>query len=351
MSLSNRPSLKSLKKPSLGGIGPRKVAKVSDIELVKRSQLLPDSSLPLLIEPAAAGVDLISWGKANIKAIESDMHRFGGILFRGFDVPDVDVFNTFCNAVSEGGTLEYKERSSPRSQISGKVYTSTDYPHEQRIFLHNENSYAHRWPQKIFFYCDVEPGGGGETPLADMRKVLQRIDPEIRRKFAEKQVLYVRNFSELAGLPWQSVFNTDDPNEVEEYCSKAGYEIEWRQGSRLRTRRRGPAVVKHPRTGDEIWFNHATFFHISTMAEPLREGLLANFAREDLPNNTYYGDGSEIEAEVMDALRDAYEKETIAFPWQKNDLLMLDNMLTAHARAPFTPPRRILVSMSEAYPA
>jgi hypothetical protein len=63
--------------------------------------------------------------------------------------------------------------------------------------------------------------------------------------------------------------------------------------------------------------------------------------------NTYYGDGSPIEPKVLDQLRAAYNAETVSFPWQKGDLLMLDNMLVAHGRSPFVGPRQILVGMAE----
>ena len=75
----------------------------------------------------------------------------------------------------------------------------------------------------------------------------------------------------------------------------------------------------------------------------------SQFTEEDLPNNTYYGDGSPIEPSVLDEIRDAYLKETVVFPWLKGDLLMLDNMLVAHGRAPFTEPRKILVGMADPY--
>ena len=34
-----------------------------------------------------------------------------------------------------------------------KIYTSTDYPASQWIELHNEMSYSHNWPGKIYFFC------------------------------------------------------------------------------------------------------------------------------------------------------------------------------------------------------
>jgi hypothetical protein len=81
--------------------------------------------------------------------------------------------------------------------------------------------------------------------------------------------------------------------------------------------------------------------------EDIREGLLAEFEESDLPANTFYGNGTPIEPEVMEHLREAYRRETVSFPWQKGDLLMLDNMLVAHGRAPYSGPRQILVGMAE----
>ncbi|HEY2737285.1 MAG TPA: TauD/TfdA family dioxygenase, partial [Thermoanaerobaculia bacterium] len=99
---------------------------------------------------------------------------------------------------------------------------------------------------------------------------------------------------------------------------------------------------------EPVWFNHITFFHISTLPQEIREGLLAQFREEDLPNNTYYGNGSAIEAECLDILRQAYLEEKTALAWRRGDILMLDNVLAAHAREPFSGRREILVGMANA---
>jgi alpha-ketoglutarate-dependent taurine dioxygenase len=75
--------------------------------------------------------------------------------------------------------------------------------------------------------------------------------------------------------------------------------------------------------------------------------FLSEFSLNDLPYNTYYGDGSPIEDEVVDEIREAYRQETVAFPWQAGDVLMMDNMLVAHGRNPFSGTRKILVAMGE----
>jgi alpha-ketoglutarate-dependent taurine dioxygenase len=317
-------------------------------ELVKSRLFAPGQNLPVVLEPAAPGVELLSWAKSGVSYLNALLQKHGGVLFRGFDIGEASEFEKLIEAIA-GAAFAYRERSSPRHAVSGHIYTSTDYPADQEIFPHNENSYAHAWPMKIFFFCAQPAETGGETPIADTRRVLARISPRTREKFARKKVLYVRNYSPQLGLSWRTAFQTDDRAEVEAYCRAAGYQYEWRDGDRLRTRRVGQAVAAHPRTGELIWFNHAAFFHVSTLGDDLRRALLAQFAEEDLPNNTYYGDGSTIELEVLDELRAAYRGELASFQWRRGDVLLLDNMLVAHSRAPFTGPRRILVGMAEPF--
>lgn len=324
----------------------RKAINFSQVELIKTEFLQEDQQLPLVIRPALDGVNLLSWSAGQREFIHAQVLKYGGVLLRGFSVASVDEFERFVSTLSPE-LLEYRERSSPRSRVNGNIYTSTDYPPDQPIFLHNESSYSHTWPLKIFFHCVTPAQEGGETPLADCRKVFAQIDPAIRERFSQKGVMYVRNFGDGMGLPWQTVFQTEDKTQVEHYCRGAGMRVEWKDGNRLRTYKTGKAILQHPQTQEMTWFNHATFFHVSTLVPSIREELLAAFDEEDLPTNTYYGDGSPIEASVLDELRAIYHAETIAFPWQAGDILMLDNMLTAHGRASFRGSRKVVVGMSQ----
>jgi alpha-ketoglutarate-dependent taurine dioxygenase len=332
-------------KPKIG-IGRRRAVSLAQEDLVELSPLRPEGGVPLLARPAVPGVELAAWAADNRQRLEELLDVHGGILFRGFELPTVDDFQAAVQAIS-GDLLEYKERSSPRHTVSGRIYTSTDYPPDQPIFLHNENSYQHAWPMRIYFFCAEEAEEGGETPLADVRRVYQKIDPEVRRRFVQDGWMYVRNFGDGFGLPWPTVFQTEDPAVVEEHCRKNGITVEWKGEGRLRTRAVRPAAVPHPRTHEMVWFNHATFFHVSTLIESVRRTLLAEFGEEDLPTNTFYGDGTPIEPEVLDHLRAVYAEETIRFPWRRGDLLMLDNMMVAHGRAPFRGRRKVLVAMAD----
>ena len=337
-------------KPGIKGPGAikRKLVSVSQESLVNAKPLFPGCRLPLIITPGGQGINLIAWALNNKDYVQKRLSEHGGILFRNFGVKTTDEFERFIATVS-GEALEYSERSSPRSRVtSSNIYTSTDYPASQSIFVHNENSYKRNFNLKIFFFCETPSIEGGETPIADCRNVYQRISTQVLNRFIEKQWMYVRNYGDGFGLDWQTAFQTIDKKEVEEHGRRNGIEVRWTGDGRLRTYAVLPAVIKHPRTGETVWFNHATFFHISTLEPSLREGLLAGFEKEvDLPTNTYYGDGSPIEPETLEELRAAYRQETTSFPWQQGDILMLDNILAAHGRAPYQGERRILVGMTE----
>jgi alpha-ketoglutarate-dependent taurine dioxygenase len=282
----------------------------------------------------------------NREYVEAELTRVGGILFRGFQISSADDFERFVNT-SFAHLLEYKERSTPRTAIGKYVYTSTEYPAEQSIALHNEFSYAMSWPMRICFFCSEAPLTGGETPIADCRKVYQYLDPQIRDRFIEKKVMYARNYGSKIDLSWQTAFQTTDRAEVEEYCRNAPIDFEWLEDDRLRTRQVRESVAAHPKTGEVVWFNQAHLFHMSNLEEDVRESLQATFEADELPRNAYYGDGSVISDDELDQVREAFRKATVLFPWQHGDVLLLDNMLVAHGRTPYTGDRKILVAMAD----
>lgn len=287
-------------------------------------------------------IDQISAGRDNIL---NRLHDSGAVLLRGFDVGGVDGFEAAVRALS-GEPLAYTERSSPRTSVKGRIYTSTDYPPTEEIFFHNENSYRTSWPMTLFFYCIQPPRERGATPLSDVRQVLKTIDPSVREEFSSRGWMLVRNFDPEFGLPWQEVFSTQDRDEVMRYCHANAIDAEWKTNGRLRTTSVRNAIYRHPETRDEVWFNHAAFFHLSTLPRDTQEGLRELFPEDGLPSNTYFGDGEPIPDDVIEHIRAGYRDAAIRFDYHEGDVLIVDNMLTAHGREPFTPPRQVVVAMT-----
>lgn len=302
--------------------------------------------LPLVIgaeAPTDQLNDLLSARRVELRAA---LREHGAVLFRGFRVGGVDGFEGAVRWLS-GEPLAYEERSSPRSTIKGRVYTSTEYPAHEEIFFHNENSYRSAWPMTLYFHCVQAPLDRGATPLSDTRAVLRTLDPSVLKEFTRRRWMVVRNFGSDFGLPWQEALGTDSRAEADRFCAANGVEAEWLADGRLRTRSVREAVHRHPETGEAVWFNHAAIFHLSSLSRDVRDGMREMFDEEDLPNNSYFGDGGPIPDEVMAHVRDCYRAAATRFDYREDDVLVVDNMLTAHGREPFTPPRRIAVAMAE----
>ncbi|MEO8593988.1 MAG: TauD/TfdA family dioxygenase [Candidatus Solibacter sp.] len=338
---------KGLKASRFAGVRPKAV-RLAPAELVKKSRPAEGRTLPIVLGPAVEGVDLRAWASANREYIEGLLLEYGGVLLRDFRVDSLENYEQIAQALCRE-TIEYGERSSPRTKLTGRIYTSTDHPSDQPIQLHNEQSYTLNWPMKIFFHCAVAPVTGGATPIADCRRIYQRLDAALLEEFLERKILYVRNYGEGLGLSWQVAFQTDHRNVVEEHCRDAGIEFEWGAGEKLRTRQVRPAIRPHPQTGEALWFNHGAFFHFSSLTPQAQANILAVLDREDVPFDTFYGDGGRIDDATLAALRQAYAAETVRFDWRKGDILMLDNMLACHGRDPFTGPRKVAVAMGDPF--
>jgi alpha-ketoglutarate-dependent taurine dioxygenase len=303
-------------------------------------------TLPSLVSADGDGCDLARWIADHAGEVSRLSRTAGAVLLRGFRVRDDADFSAVMRALSSR-ILDYGERSSPRTLVSKGVYTSTEYPPGERILPHNEQSYTVDWPTRIVFFCQQPPASGGRTPLVDSRRVLSRLRPETAERFRRTGVRYVRNYVPGISLAWQEAFQTDSQPEVEEYCRRADIAAEWVSADQLRTTQVRPAIRAHPVTGEQTWFNHAHFFHVSSLPEEVSAGLLDALDEEDLPYNTYYGDGAPIGPDVLDEIRSAMDAETVSFDWQQGDVLVVENMITAHARDPFEGPRRILTALSD----
>lgn len=294
-----------------------------------------------------SGKKLTEWMRDNSAAVNARLEREGLVLMRGLNVISSGQFAAIASTLFGGNLLSYSNRSTPRTELKGNVYTSTEYPKEESIPQHNENAYSHEWPMKIAFLCLVAAEQGGATPIADSRVIYRRVPAEVREKFERKGVTYVRHYSSV-GLPWQETFQVGTRAEVDAYCQRHGIASQWLDEDHLRTRQVCPAIAMHPHTGAKVWFNQAHLFHVSNHTEDNRKALLRTFGEDFLPRHAYYGDGEAIEEDALDAIRAIYEEEKLSFAWKSGDLMLLDNMLYSHGRDPYEGPRKVLVAMADA---
>ncbi|MGC3975784.1 MAG: amino acid adenylation domain-containing protein [Nitrospira sp.] len=328
----------------LKAIKPKPIA-LGQRTLVSGRPLLEGQAMPWVYTPAVDDVDLAGWVKDQRPRLQRELLQYGALLFRGFPLKTVEDFESVAQAFCSELFGEYGDL--PREKSGRHVYGSTPYPPDKPILFHNESSHMHRWPQKQFFFCVQAAEEGGQTPIVDGRLMLKRLRPDLRERLRTKQLMYVRNFHPSVDVSWQDFFRTTDRAAVETICAGSGLEWQWLEKEGLRTRQLCPAIIEHPETGDAVFFNQIQLHHVSCLEPAVRESLISMLGVDSLPRNVYYGDGTPIEDEVVDEIGGLYERTAVRFPWQQGDLIMLDNMLVAHARDPFVGPRKIVVAMGE----
>ncbi|MFE5834540.1 TauD/TfdA family dioxygenase [Streptomyces sp. NPDC056508] len=281
--------------------------------------------------------------------VQAELHRSGAVLLRGLPVTDAATFAEARDALI-AERAGYKEKATPRTDFGEGVFSSTDLPAAQPIRLHNENSYTLDFPGVLLFGCVTAPETGGATTVGDMRKALTALPQDLVDRFAEAGWLLVRNYSDLAGMPWRKAFSSDEPAGAEEYCDAHAIGYEWLDEDTLRTRQRRSAIITHPVTGERVWFNHFAFWNARSLDEDVREVLTDTFGEDGLPFQTLLGDGTTLTDAEVDAVNDAYQAVTVRETWQSGDLMLVDNILCAHGRESYTGDRKILVAMGEPVP-
>ena len=313
-----------------------------------RTALLDEKRVfPLVIEATDADLDAVAWATSQRDFIEQHLRTHAGILFRNFGLTTPQEFEAFAEAIQPGLYGNYGDL--PKKEGGRNTYRSTPYPERQMILYHNESSHLERWPRKQLFFCEFPSPVGGATPIVDCREMLRQLPSDVVEEFERKGLLYVRTFTRNLDVSWRDFFKTDSREEVEVRLKEAGIDWEWLGDDELQTRTHCPAVVTHPVTGDRVFFNQVQLHHVSCLEPDVKEDLLGMVGQERLPRNVYFGDGSVISDEMMKVVGEAYEACAVRFDWRRGDVVMVDNMLAAHARDPYEGPRKIVVAMGDIY--
>jgi len=328
-----------------------------------KTKFINQQKLPLVVEPtnSMSFDEFLDYIKANKESLTKKLLSFGGILFRGFPIEGANAFNSVIDALALGKPLNYVGGDTPRDKVQGKVYTSTEAPPAFMIPLHNEMSFIKYYPRHIYFYCETPPNENGETTIADARSIYKSIDPQVKAKFVENGLKYISNFygqSKLLDLinrykrahkTWMDAFETSDKGEVEKRCKENEFGFKWTKKNWLQVIYQSPSVIAHPQTGERVWFNQAHLYDYNPRLLGFWNwiGTKIIYCQKDtLMHEIYYGDGSPVPRKELYHVMDVLEKETIKFPWQKGDMMVLDNILAMHGRASFSGKRRILVSLT-----
>jgi alpha-ketoglutarate-dependent taurine dioxygenase len=301
---------------------------------------------PPMLRAEATG-DPLSWAAKHRDALRAIVNEHGSVLVRGLGLRDAaEIGAVFARLAT--GLMTEKEAFASRRTYSEGVYSSSTWPSNQPMCMHHELSYALEFPGLMLFACLTAPTDRGATAVADSPTVLDALPTELVERFAREGWLLTRNYNDEIGASFAEAFGTEDRGAVESYCRTNAIEFEWQPDGGLRTRQRRSAVVRHPVTGVRCWFNQIAFLNEWTIDPEVREFLVDVYGADGLPFNTRFGNGAPIGADVVQLLNEVYEANTAREPWQAGDLMLVDNIRTAHSREPFEGPREVLVGMADA---
>jgi alpha-ketoglutarate-dependent taurine dioxygenase len=328
-----------------------------------QTKFINQQKLPLVIEPAQhfSFEQFLNYLKEQREPLKKKLLSFGGILFRGFPVEGADGFNAVIDSLSLGKPLNYVGGDTPRDKVKGKIYTSTEAPPSLKIPLHNEMSFIKNYPRHIYFYCETPSPMGGETIIADARSVYRAMDGKIKERFAQQGLRYISNFYrqdkvldlvnrfQRAHKTWMDAFETENKEDVEHLCASNEFGFKWNKKDWLQIIYETPAVIAHPETGERVWFNQAHLYDYNPRLLGFWNwvGTKLIYMRKDtIMHEIFYGDGKSLPRKELYHVMDTLDQETIKFPWRKGDVMVLDNVLAMHGRAPYKGKRRILAALT-----
>lgn len=291
------------------------------------------------------GGQLALWIDKNREEVNDAFRASGCVVFRGFDTEATTTLKDVL-ALFGGDPMDDARWSSPRHGVGDGAFTASEYPADQTIVLHSEMSYMRQWPRLLLFQCRQPASQGGATTIAKLKDVSTALAGLVD-EFAERDVIYVRNFRKGVDIPWQDAFGTTDSKKVDAIAASRGIKTEWLKGGVLRTTQHAQGALDI--AGDEgpskFWFNQAHLFHPSRLPLETRSMMTRAFGEDGLPRTAMFGDGSVINDDTIKTITTVLETHTQPIDWVRGDVAIIDNMRWMHGRSPYQGERVVHATM------
>ncbi|MGW2014444.1 TauD/TfdA family dioxygenase [Streptomyces sp. NPDC001927] len=298
------------------------------------------------IESATGGAGAAAWVAEHRGEVLAVVAEHGAAVVTGLGLHSVSDVEAVLGQLGVRPVRE-AEGFAARTEHAYGVYSSAAWPPRQPMCMHHELSYAGQFPGLLLFACLRAPSTGGTTALADATAVLDALPSELVERFEREGWLLTRAYHEEIGTSLTQAFGTTDTHAIDRHCRDRDIVADWQPDGSLRTRQHRSAVVRHPGTGRRCWFNQIAFLNQWTMDREVRDFLVEEYGPDGLPFNTSYGNGDSVAAETVEQINKVYEAHTVRRPWQAGDLMLVDNIRTAHSREPYEGPRQVVVAMAD----
>ena len=294
----------------------------------------------------ASGSNIDGWAGENRDALRASVTEHGAVLVRGLGLQDASgIAATFRELAAD--LISDREPFAMRSKIVEGVYSTTPWQAGQPMCMHNEMSYVAQPAGLMMFACLTAPTSGGATGVSDATTILKSLPSDLVKRFEKDGWILTRNYNDDIGSSYAEAFGTENQSEIDAYCKANNIEVEWLPDGGLKTTQHRQAVVSHPVTGERCWFNQIAFLNEWTLDPEIREYLVEVFGSDGLPFNTSFGNGDPVTEDMVEAINETYEANTMQEPWQAGDLMLVDNIRMAHSKEGYEGDREILVGMAD----
>jgi len=303
------------------------------------------ASKPPILRTDITG-DSSGWAADHKDALRAIVAEYGAVLVRGLELRDAAEITAVFRRLANNLMIE-REAFARRQVYADGVYSSATWPPNQPMCMHHELSYRLEFPSLLLFACLGAPTRGGATAVSDSPTVLEALPKDLTERFERDGWILTRSYNDEIGATLAEAFGTEDRRAIEGYCRANAIEFEWQPDGELRTQQSRRAVVRHPVTGQRCFVNQIAFLNEWTIDPEVREYLVDMYGEDGLPFNTRFGTGEPLTEEIVELINAVYEAHTVREPWQAGDLMLVDNIRTAHSREAYEGPREILVGMAD----
>ena len=288
----------------------------------------------------------------------------GTILFRGFPIKGAADFQKFVRAFKLPNPHREVGLSGKRTTITTDVKTANEEAPDVKFYYHSEYGRSAHFPGVLFFYSEIVPQSGGQTPLLSSLELYDRLKkelPDFMNNLTKKGVIGRQYFPakedpEAAHIGWNwkdsygfDIQDNDSLNvqraKVEKVLKETlQAEGDWQSNGSLHVLQRLPAIRRIGSTGKLTFFNGiAGVYGRAKDNHALEAPYKGDDGKYHLP--TTYGDGSPIPNEYLDRLLQISDEIGFFVPWQEGDVALIDNYTVQHARSPWVGKRSLLVSL------
>ena len=222
-----------------------------------------------------------------------------------------------------------------RRVLGPDVLSDLRWPADRDRCPFPEQCFSTHFPDLVILACLAAPRSGGQLLVADNREVPRHLPADLVDRFRAVGWRLSRTFHPSFGISWQEGFDVADAAELEVALDDQQIDWEWLPDGVLRTRRRRAAIVRHPATGDDCWFNAAGFLNEWSLVPAERQLMIAAFGAGQLPVNTAFGDGAALSEQDTATIQDAYDLAAERVALAPGDVMLVDNVLTSCGRCAY----------------